>query len=131
MSTWWMDCTKKIYIYKFTVALRDNPHYWILKYLQITYRSNRALVLKHNPWFFYWYQLGIVYNCPNSESTGDGFCDDPNNIFECDYDGGDCCGSNVNTQFCTDCLCPNKNLTAKGTGSHNISSFMKPNSHGT
>ena len=29
---------------------------------------------------------------------GDGFCDDPTNNNECNYDGGDCCGSDINTQ---------------------------------
>ena len=36
---------------------------------------------------------------------GDGYCDDINNKLDCTYDGGDCCGSNVNTQYCTECLC--------------------------
>ena len=36
---------------------------------------------------------------------GDGFCDDANNIEECDYDGGDCCGINVQKNFCVNCTC--------------------------
>merc|ERR1711862_18450 len=36
---------------------------------------------------------------------GDGFCDDDNNNCGCDFDGGDCCGSNVNTQYCSVCEC--------------------------
>ena len=36
---------------------------------------------------------------------GDGSCDDENNFEACGYDGGDCCGSDVNTNFCTACLC--------------------------
>ena len=36
---------------------------------------------------------------------GDGYCDDINNNLDCTYDGGDCCGSNVNTQYCTECQC--------------------------
>ena len=36
---------------------------------------------------------------------GDGYCDDVNNNLECNYDGGDCCGSNVNVQYCTECQC--------------------------
>ena len=36
---------------------------------------------------------------------GDGYCNDEVNIFDCDYDGGDCCGSCVNTDLCTDCSC--------------------------
>ena len=30
---------------------------------------------------------------------------DIHNNLDCTYDGGDCCGSNVNTQYCTVCLC--------------------------
>ena len=78
-------------------------------------------------WYCYYYQLGEIDNCPNSQWTGDGFCDDPNNNLECNYDGGDCCGSNVNTQFCTDCLCLSANQTENSPGSHNVSSFMEPN----
>ena len=35
----------------------------------------------------------------------DGYCDDINNNLACTYDGGDCCGSNVNTEWCTECQC--------------------------
>ena len=30
---------------------------------------------------------------------------------ECNYDGGDCCGSNINTQYCVECQCQNGNGT--------------------
>merc|ERR1712110_944444 len=36
---------------------------------------------------------------------GDGICDDDNNNQGCNYDGGDCCGSSVNTNYCTICKC--------------------------
>ena len=36
---------------------------------------------------------------------GDGYCNDINNNLACTYDGGDCCGCNVQTQYCTECLC--------------------------
>ena len=36
---------------------------------------------------------------------GDSYCDDENNNLECNYDSGDCCGPNVNTQYCTECIC--------------------------
>ena len=36
---------------------------------------------------------------------GDGFCDDLANRIECNYDGGDCCGSDANHQYCSECLC--------------------------
>ena len=49
--------------------------------------------------------LGLVRGCQNSGWVGDGYCDDGNNNADCNYDGGDCCGSNVSTQYCTECQC--------------------------
>jgi len=43
-------------------------------------------------------------NCPSSW-VKDGFCDDGCNNAANNFDGGDCCGSNVNTQWCTKCQC--------------------------
>ena len=37
--------------------------------------------------------------------VGDGVCNDETNIAECNYDGGDCCLMNVNTDSCSDCNC--------------------------
>ena len=37
--------------------------------------------------------------------VGDGYCNDITNNVECVFDGGDCCGSCVNTKFCTRCEC--------------------------
>ena len=36
---------------------------------------------------------------------GDKFCDDENNNAGCEYDGGDCCGTNVDKTYCTECKC--------------------------
>ena len=36
---------------------------------------------------------------------GDGFCHDYNNNYHCSFDGGDCCGPCVNTEFCSECKC--------------------------
>ena len=36
---------------------------------------------------------------------GDGYCNDESNNPECVYDGGDCCGSCINTDYCTYCTC--------------------------
>ena len=38
-------------------------------------------------------------------NIGDGVCEDDTNNEGCSYDGGDCCGSNVNKQDCTNCIC--------------------------
>ena len=36
---------------------------------------------------------------------GNGYCNDETNNAECNYDGGDCCGTCVVTQYCSDCQC--------------------------
>ena len=36
---------------------------------------------------------------------GNGFCNDETNNMECDYDGGDCCGTCVFTEYCSNCDC--------------------------
>ena len=43
--------------------------------------------------------------CADQASVGDGYCDDGNNNQECNFDGGDCCGSDVDTTYCTECQC--------------------------
>ena len=40
---------------------------------------------------------------------GDNYCDDENNNEGCGWDGGDCCGDNVNTQYCSACECLDPN----------------------
>ena len=43
--------------------------------------------------------------------VGDYYCDDDTNTAECNYDGGDCCGSNVNKYYCVYCMCYVLNCT--------------------
>ena len=43
--------------------------------------------------------------CENPSWQGDGYCDDENNNNGCDFDGGDCCGDDVKTTYCTVCDC--------------------------
>ena len=38
-----------------------------------------------------------------------------NNMASCDYDGGDCCGDNVKTYYCTQCECLDPNHTTTTT----------------
>ena len=47
--------------------------------------------------------LGTV--CGNPDWKGDGHCDDDNNNEGCNWDGGDCCGANVDTTYCSVCEC--------------------------
>ena len=46
-----------------------------------------------------------IQRCEYFAFKGNGFCDDGNNIMECDYDGGDCCGNQVKHGHCTLCQC--------------------------
>ena len=43
--------------------------------------------------------------CEYPDWVGDEYCDDENNNVDCSFDGGDCCGDNVDTSFCSQCLC--------------------------
>ena len=43
--------------------------------------------------------------CVAPSQHGDGYCDDANNVEACFFDDGDCCGPNVNTDFCIKCEC--------------------------
>ena len=46
-----------------------------------------------------------ITGCEKPGWYADGECDDVNNNEACFFDGGDCCGSNVNTQYCNICQC--------------------------
>ena len=43
--------------------------------------------------------------CSQPKNKGDGSCDDENNHAGCGYDGGDCCGDDVNKDYCSECTC--------------------------
>ena len=58
----------------------------------------------------------------NSGWIGDGFCDDVNNHLDCSYDGGDCCGSNINIQYCSECQCLDPNGSSGGGGGNPFTS---------
>ena len=45
--------------------------------------------------------------------VGDNECDDENNYESCDWDGGDCCGDDVNTTYCSLCKCLDPNAISK------------------
>ena len=47
----------------------------------------------------------LIIGCSDIDTLEDGYCDDENNIEECFFDGGDCCGTNVDTFLCTVCEC--------------------------
>ena len=43
--------------------------------------------------------------CLNEDLVANGFCDDISNTPSCNYDGGDCCGFDVITDYCYNCEC--------------------------
>merc|ERR1712072_380311 len=47
--------------------------------------------------------------CGSPQWFGDNFCDDDNNNEECGWDGGDCCGDDIQTDYCNDCDCLDPN----------------------
>ena len=47
--------------------------------------------------------------CHQAQWIGDKICDDDNNYETCGWDGGDCCGGNVNDEYCTLCECLDPN----------------------
>ena len=47
----------------------------------------------------------LVQGCANFALVGNGFCNDETNNPECNYDGGDCCAMNANTNSCSECNC--------------------------
>ena len=49
----------------------------------------------------------ILIDCRHTSMVGDGYCNDEANIPECEYDGGDCCGPCIVTDYCFECECLN------------------------
>ena len=49
--------------------------------------------------------LPFSIECYNTAWIANGYCEDEVNTKECNYDGGDCCGSCVNTEYCIKCEC--------------------------
>ena len=49
---------------------------------------------------------------PIPHYIGDGWCDDENNNDGCGFDGGDCCGPDVKTAYCSECECLGENITS-------------------
>ena len=54
---------------------------------------------------FFYDSIVFVLDCNQPTLIGDGYCNDEVNILDCGFDGGDCCGSCINTDLCTNCSC--------------------------
>ena len=46
-----------------------------------------------------------ILGCVGTHVIGDGYCDDFTNSEVCNYDGGDCCGEDILTDYCNECQC--------------------------
>ena len=53
-------------------------------------------------------------DCAFGELVGNGHCNDETNIADCIYDGGDCCSSDVNREYCYECNCHHEENCALG-----------------
>ena len=49
--------------------------------------------------------FSILKDCSNGTLVGNGICNDETNNVECYFDGGDCCGACINTEYCSQCIC--------------------------
>ena len=47
----------------------------------------------------------FIAGCNQANLISDGYCNDETNNDDCNFDGGDCCGSCINTDFCAHCIC--------------------------
>ena len=54
---------------------------------------------------FFYDSIAFLLDCNQPTLIGDGYCNDEVNILDCGFDGGDCCGSCIITDFCTNCSC--------------------------
>ena len=52
-----------------------------------------------------YYFIFLVLGCDNVALVGNGICNDETNNAGCNYDGGDCCAMNANTNSCSECVC--------------------------
>ena len=67
--------------------------------------------------------------CGAPSFKGDNYCDDENNNCGCEWDAGDCCGSNVNTQYCSACECLGQNDDANCCSRNQFKSPNYPNDY--
>ena len=68
---------------------------------------------------------GDEEDCVEISWIGDGYCDDQTNIAECDYDGGDCCGPDININWCIQCQCLSDTTTTTTATTNNVESYFE------
>ena len=68
-----------------------------------TFHVSDLLMMPQKSQYTFTVNIGCESDYPHY--VGNGYCIDQNNNEGCLFDGGDCCGPNVNTEFCTLCVC--------------------------
>ena len=101
------DCCGFCINTEFCIECECHSNYNLSKYFhQIIYMFYVTLT---NKWLFV-----LACNIFMQHWVGDGFCDDQTNSPDCYFDGGDCCGTDVNNLLCTTCECIGGGKTAPG-----------------
>ena len=54
-----------------------------------------------------------ISGCGYPYYWGDSYCEDENNNAPCKWDGGDCCGNDTNTYYCSACECLDPNAISR------------------
>ena len=81
-------------------------------------QMNGSFVKMEGTWLLFnklvniWFCI-IACSSPIPHLIEDGYCDDENNNAGCGFDGGDCCGPDVKTLYCTECECLGENIVSK------------------
>ena len=64
--------------------------------------------------FMYHFLSFLVPGCDNVVLVGNSFCNDETNNMDCNYDGGDCCGYEIKTEECLECMCLHEETCVAG-----------------
>ena len=78
-------------------------------------QQHKSTVQIHYSDEFFIILFAVTTGYCEKEWIGDGNCDDVNNNEDCQWDGGDCCGNSVNTQYCQVCACLDPGAGDSGT----------------
>ena len=73
---------------------------------------NHGTWLLFNKLVYIWFCIPACETL-NPQWIGNGYCVDEFNNAGCGFDGGDCCGPDVKTAYCSECQCLGENITSK------------------
>ena len=85
----------EIYLVK-VETIRTISHIFVTFLEKLNFNNKIYSIFAHNL---------LIKGCEIPAWHADGYCDDINNNEACFFDGGDCCGSNVDEYYCDICQC--------------------------